>query len=211
MVQKKPPTRSSIFEIPAPPARPLQRIGVMGGSFNPPHDGHRIVAATALRRLNLDRLWWLVSPGNPLKNQDDLAPLDERIKVAKQFATDPRMEITAFEQKLDSPYTASTLAFLKERYPRALFVWVMGADNLASFHKWRNWHDIVSTLPIAVIDRPGWHLKALASPAARTMAGDRVPETHAGALPMMKPPAWTFLTTRLSRLSSSSLRQENQR
>jgi len=211
MNHKATPTRSSIFEIPTPPALPLQRIGVMGGSFNPAHDGHQIVARTALRRLNLDRLWWLVTPGNPLKNLDDLAPLKERMNKAKRFATDPRMEITAFEQQLNSPYTATTLAFLKKRYPRTRFVWVMGADNLASFHKWQNWHDIVSTLPIAVIDRPGWHLKALASPAARSMAGDRIPETSAGSLPALKPPVWSFLTTRLSNLSSSALRQESQR
>jgi nicotinate-nucleotide adenylyltransferase len=183
-----------------------QRIGVMGGSFNPAHDGHRIVAETAVKRLGLDQLWWVVTPGNPLKSNGGLPPLSERITAARKFARGPHMKVTGFETDLGTPYTAATLAFLKRRYPGVHFVWVMGADNLASFDRWQHWRSIAAAMPIAVIDRPGWRLKALARPAAAALAFARVPETHALQLPALKTPAWTFLTSRLSPLSSTVIR-----
>ena len=185
---------------------PGQRIGVMGGSFNPPHAGHVLVAEVALKQLGLDQLWWVVSPGNPLKAHDALPPQAERMAACRKLVTDPRIEVTGFEAALASPYTASTLAFLRSRFPATHFVWVMGADNLAQFHRWRNWRAIAASVPIAVIDRPGWHLKAQASPAARAMARGRIPEERATRLAAAKPPAWTFLTARLSAVSSTALR-----
>ena len=179
----------------------------MGGSFNPAHEGHRIVAETALRRLGLDAVWWLVTPGNPLKRHDELAPLDERIKRIRQFALGPRMRITSFERELKTPYTASTLAFLKMRYPGVRFVWIMGADNLATFDRWQRWQDIARTMPFAVVDRPGWRLRALASKAATSFQTARIAESDARSLPLRSPPAWTFLTGRLSEESSTRLRR----
>jgi nicotinate-nucleotide adenylyltransferase len=198
-----------IVAVRTPPAGDGLRIGVMGGSFNPPHEGHAIVAQTALRRLELDRLWWLVTPGNPLKPQAGLAALDERMaKIKTLTAGHPRMQITAFERELQTTYTAKTLAFLACRYPRARFVWVMGADNLATFHHWQQWRGIAATMPIAVVDRPGYRLKALASPAGLALAPYRLAEREAARLAFEKPPAWVFLTARLSELSSTAIRAQ---
>lgn len=191
-----------------PLAFPGERIGIMGGTFNPPHEGHRIVAETAVKRLRLDQLWWVVTPGNPLKNNGGLPPLEGRMRAAKPFARGPRMKITGFEEDLGTPYTAATLAFLKQRYPSVRFVWVMGADNLATFDRWQHWQSIAATLPIAVVDRPGWRLKSLAGRAATTLMSSRIPERDAARLPDLEPPAWTFLTSKLSGLSSTALRAE---
>ncbi len=193
--------------VPTPPVWPGARIGIMGGSFNPPHEGHLIVARTALKRLRLDALWWLVTPGNPLKSHDGLPTAGTRIAAIDAMTDDPRMIATAFEAELGTPYTAATLEFLIERHPMARFVWVMGADNLATFHRWQSWRRITQTVPIAVIDRPGWRHRALASSAARTLAPFRVRERYAGKLPVLKAPAWVFLTNRLSKLSSTALRR----
>jgi nicotinate-nucleotide adenylyltransferase len=187
---------------------PGQRIGIMGGTFNPPHDGHRIVAETAVKRLGLDQLWLLMTPGNPLKANGVLPPLAGRLAATRTFARGPRMKITAFEKDLGTPYTAATLAFLKRRYPRVHFVWVMGADNLASFDRWQHWRTIVQSFPVAVIDRPGWRLKALSSRAALALNHARIPERYAPLLPDLAPPAWSFLTSRLSELSSTALRAQ---
>jgi nicotinate-nucleotide adenylyltransferase len=189
-----------------PLALPGQRIGIMGGSFNPPHEGHLAISETALRRLGLDRLWWVVTPGNPLKSKDGLPPLAERIAACRALITDPRIEVTGFEADLANPYTAATLGFLKVRFPRTHLVWIMGADNLASFHRWQNWRRIAALMPIAIIDRPGWRLPALASPAAHALERYRVPESAAARLFRRPAPAWTYLGTRLSDLSSSQIR-----
>jgi nicotinate-nucleotide adenylyltransferase len=169
-----------------PYAAPGQVIGLLGGSFNPPHAAHRLISETALKRLGLDKVWWIVSPGNPLKNRAEQAPLAERMVLCRQIAKNPRIEITDFEADLPTPYTASTIAFLKRRSPLVRFVWIMGADNLASFHRWR--------------------MKALASKAAQAFADHRVPEADARALLHSPAPAWTFLTGPLSHLSSTALR-----
>jgi nicotinate-nucleotide adenylyltransferase len=190
-----------------PPAGRGQRIGVMGGSFNPPHEGHRVVAATAHRRLALDRLWWVVTPANPLKPQAGSPDQAARIAASHAFAPGPRVTVTGFEAELGTPYTAVTLAFLVRRYPTARLVWVMGADNLATFHRWRRWRDIARMVPIAVVDRPSWRLKALASPAARALAGARIPESRAATLVRRRAPCWVMLTTRLSPASSTALRR----
>jgi nicotinate-nucleotide adenylyltransferase len=179
----------------------------MGGSFNPPHEGHRVVAATALRRLALDRLWWVVTPANPLKPQAGSPDQAARIAASHAYAPGPRVTVTGFEAELGTPYTAVTLAFLVRRYPTARLVWVMGADNLATFHRWRRWRDIARMVPIAVVDRPGWRLKALASPAARALARARIPESRAATLVRRRAPCWVMLTTRLSPASSTALRR----
>ncbi len=188
-----------------------QRVGIMGGTFNPPHEGHVIVAKTALRRLGLDQLWWGVTPGNPLKSNSTLPSLSARMAACRALAHDPRMKVTGFESELGSPFTAVTLGFLRWRYPAVHFVWVMGADNLATFDSWQNWRGIAETMPIAVVDRPDWRFAALASPAAQALARARIPEAEAAALPALRPPAWTFLTTRLSKLSSTELRSASRR
>lgn len=180
----------------------------MGGSFNPPHIGHLTVARTALKRLQLHHLWWLVTPGNPLKSHDGLPPERERMDAAARLARDNRMIMTAFEGDLGSPYTAETLEFLKKRHAGAHFVWVMGADNLATFHRWQRWQDIAATMPFCVVDRPSWRFPALSSPAARALAKSRIPEDRAPLLAVSEPPAWSFLTTRLSPLSSTELRRK---
>ncbi|MGQ0455576.1 MAG: nicotinate-nucleotide adenylyltransferase [Hyphomicrobium sp.] len=189
-----------------PLALPGQRVGIMGGTFNPPHDGHRIVAETAIKRLRLDQLWWVATPGNPLKEHDGLTPLDERLALMRRYAHGPSMKLTGFERELGTPYTAATLSFLTTRYPGVRFVWVMGADNLATFDRWQHWRNIAATMPIAIVDRPGWRMNGLAGPAAAALAGHRIPERNAAALWRQPPPAWVFLTSRLSPLSSTTLR-----
>lgn len=194
--------------IKTPPAAPRQRIGLMGGSFNPPHDGHLRIARTALRRLHLDCIWWLISPGNPLKANDSLSALSERIAACEALTRhDPNIQVTGLEAALGSVYTCDSLSFLTRRFPMVHFVWIMGADNLAGFHRWKRWREIASMVPMAVIDRPGWHLAALSSPAATAMARNRLRENHAARLALARPPAWIFLPTRLSAQSSTALRQ----
>lgn len=182
------------------------RIGLLGGSFNPAHEGHRRISLAALERLGIDRLWWVVTPGNPLKSKAELAEFPERLLRARAVAADPRIEVTGFEAALPAPYTADTLAFLKTHCPGVRFVWVMGGDNLAQIHRWHDWEDIFHLVPVAVMDRPGARHKALASPAAQRFAGARLAEADARALPMMEPPAWAYLTIPLSAASSTKLR-----
>jgi nicotinate-nucleotide adenylyltransferase len=190
-----------------PLVEPGQRIGLLGGSFNPPHAAHRLITHIALRRLQLDAVWWVVTPGNPLKSHDELAPRRERMQLSREMADgDPRIKITDFESDLASAYTAATLSFLKLRFSGVRFVWLMGADNLATFHNWQEWETIASIMPIAVVDRPKWRLKSMASRAAKRLADSYVPESRALVLPLMEPPAWTFLTGPLSELSSTAIR-----
>lgn len=189
-----------------PPAYPGERIGLMGGSFNPAHEGHVEVARTVLRRLRLDRLWWLVTPGNPLKPRGDLADIRSRAEAARRLAPGRRVVVTTFEAGLGTSYTADVLGLLRSRRAGVHFVWVMGADSLASFHLWRNWRAIAGMVAIAVVDRPGWRLKALASPGGRALAKYRFPEQLSSRLAISRPPAWTLLTTRLSSQSSTAIR-----
>ena len=194
-----------------PPAAPGQAIGLLGGSFNPPHAAHRMISEAALKRAGLDKVWWIVSPGNPLKKRSDTAPLVDRLVLCRGVAKNPHIVVTDFEKDLQTPYTASTLAFLKRRSPLVRFVWIMGADNLATFDRWQRWREIFTMLPIVVVDRPGWRMKALASKAARAFAGSRVPESEAAGLALRPAPAWTFLTGPLSHLSSTALRSRARR
>ena len=181
-------------------------VGLFGGSFNPPHAGHALVAEIALRRLRLDQLWWIVTPGNPLKSASELAPLAERLRRSEAIATDPRIRVTAFEAHHAVRFTADTLALVKARNPGVDFVWLMGADNLRDFHRWQRWRRIAMTVPIAVIDRPGSTLSFLSSVMAKTFDYARRDETDAPRLARMKAPAWTFIHGPRSRLSSTSIR-----
>ena len=181
-------------------------VGLFGGSFNPPHAGHLLVAETALQKLALDQLWWMVTPGNPLKDHNNLAPLAERIAMSETIARNPRIKVTAFEQALGQSYTARTLAFVRARNRGVRFVWVMGADNLRNFHRWQSWRRIVGTFPIAVIDRPGATLAYLSSRMAMAFSHARIDESDAPALAFRTAPAWTFIHGPRSSLSSTALR-----
>ncbi|MCB5203531.1 nicotinate-nucleotide adenylyltransferase [Neorhizobium sp. T786] len=181
-------------------------VGLFGGSFNPPHEGHLLVAEIALRRLNLDQLWWMVTPGNPLKSRRELASLSDRIAMSEKLIDDPRIKVTAFEQALGSSYTAETLAHVRARNRSVHFIWIMGADSLRTFHQWQKWQSIVSTFPIAVIDRPGATLSFLSAKMSRTFDYARIDEDDAGVLWRKPAPAWTFIHGPRSAVSSTSLR-----
>jgi nicotinate-nucleotide adenylyltransferase len=183
------------------------RIGLLGGSFDPPHAGHRLASLIALRRLGLDRVWWVVTPGNPLKNTAALPQLADRMAAARRVAADPRIAVTGFEAEIGTRYTYDTIAYLKRRCPRVHFVWLMGADNLAGFHRWQHWRAIAAMVPIAVIDRPGSTVRAASAPAAAWLGKRRFPANRAISLPTARPPAWIFLHGRRSHLSSTMIRQ----
>ena len=182
-------------------------MGLFGGSFNPPHDGHLNASELAMRKLGLDRMWWIVTPGNPLKDLTDLAPLSERIRKCLEMISNPAIEVTAFEASFKVRYTADSLRILKVRRPNTRFVWVMGADNLAGFHRWHEWRKIASMMPIAVVDRPGSTLSHRSAMAALALSRYRVDEDDARLLARMNPPAWTFLHGPRSSLSSTQLRR----
>ena len=182
------------------------RVGLYGGSFNPAHDGHAHVAGTALKRLGLDRVVWLVSPQNPLKPGDGAVSLDRRIEDARRHAPGRAMIVKGVEARLGSRYTIDTVRALKSRFPGVRFVWIMGADNLASFHRWRGWTQIIREIPVAIVSRPGDALKSRLSPAARRFAWGRLPESAARTLVDRAPPAWIYLTAPLNPASSTALR-----
>ena len=182
------------------------RIGLLGGSFNPPHVAHRAISLFAIKRLELDRVWWLVSPGNPLKDPGGVHDLDERAEAARRMADDPRIDVSCLESVIGTRYTVDTISYLRRRASGLRFVWIMGADNLAQFHRWQNWRRIASEVPIAVIDRPPQSFRALAAPAAQALARYRLPENQAGRLADRRAPAWVFLTGMKLSLSSTGLR-----
>lgn len=181
-------------------------VGLYGGSFNPAHAGHLHVSKHAIKRLKLDALWWLVSPHNPLKQRSDLAPLSKRIKHAQSIAKKQKIYITSIEKEMGTHYSIDTILQLKRRYVRTRFIWILGADNLADFHRWRNWQEIFKMLPIAVLDRPGYSLRACSSVAARTFRSSRLPARKAPLLKRWTPPAWTFLPGPLHPASATDIR-----
>lgn len=188
-------------------AAPGMRIGLLGGSFDPAHEAHRAISLTALKRLGLDQVWWLVTPGNPLKDVSRLPGVADRVADAESIARHPRIKVTGFDGGSGSGYTVDLLLALKRRFPGVHFVWLMGADNLASLHRWRAWPEIFGLVPIAVLDRPGYRLKARAGQAAQRFAPYYVDETDAAGLPLLEPPAWTILSRKLLGLSSTALRE----
>jgi nicotinate-nucleotide adenylyltransferase len=183
-----------------------QQIGLFGGTFNPPHEGHKQASLLALRRLRLDRIWWLVTPGNPLKENSGLPPLPTRVAAAARIAAHPLIEVTDFEADIGSRYSFDTLLWLRRRCAGVRFVWIMGADNLTNFHHWQHWREICDLMPIAVIDRPGSTMRAMASRAAQALRRYRLDETDALLLSQRRPPALIFLHGRRSALSSTALR-----
>jgi nicotinate-nucleotide adenylyltransferase len=193
-----------------PPHGRGQKIGLFGGSFDPPHDAHLAACLLAMKRLGLDRVWWLVTPGNPLKDTRRLAPLKDRIAAARKLARDPRIHVTGLEAEIGTRYTYDTIAYLRARCPGVNLVWIMGADNLRGFHRWQRWREIASLVPIAVVDRLGPSLYAARGPAGEALARYRVPERAARSLPRCKPPAWVFLHGLKSPLSSTALRAKKQ-
>ena len=187
------------------------RVGLLGGSFNPPHEAHRALSLLALKRLQLDRVWWLVSPGNPLKDTSALPALDKRLIAARKVADHPAIQVTGLEAAIKTRYTVDTIAALRRRYPSVRFVWLMGADNLAQFHRWRSWQGIARQIPLAVIDRPSDSFRAFASPAAQALARYRLNESAAARLADLEAPAWLFLHGMKSPLSSTQLRSHIKR
>jgi nicotinate-nucleotide adenylyltransferase len=186
-----------------PLALPGMRVGLLGGSFDPAHQGHVRITRAALVRLGLDRVWWLVSPGNPLKAEGP-APMARRLAAARRLMRHPRVQITDIEARIGTRHTAATLARLEALYPGVRFVWLMGADNLAGFHRWDRWQSIMERVPVAVLARPGTGPAARFSPAARAYAGARVADPR--LLAGMAPPAWAYLSLPMLNISSTALR-----
>ena len=181
---------------------------MLGGSFNPAHEGHRHIALTALRSLGLDQVWWLVSPQNPLKAASDMAPFADRIAGARKAARHPHLQASDIEPRLGTRFTSDTLAQLQRRYPRVRFVWLMGADNLGQMHRWRKWRSIFNSVPIAVFDRPPNGLKMRASPAGQSYRRARLAPSEARSLAGRAAPAWIFFPSRLEPSSSTEIRRE---
>ena len=183
------------------------RVGIYGGSFNPAHEGHAHVAETARRKLGLDRVIWLVSPQNPLKPTHETASQVERMAGARKFARGPNMIVSDAESRIGTRYTIDTLRALKGRFPGVRFVWLMGADSLATFHRWKGWTQIMKEAPVAVISRPWISLRSRFSPAAKRFASARLPMDQTRSLPGRHAPAWVFLNGPLNFQSSTALRE----
>ena len=188
-----------------PPAARGQSVGLLGGSFDPAHAGHVHITHEALRRFGLDRLWWLVSPGNPLKAHGP-APIDDRMARARALMRHPRVTVTDIETRLGTRATADTLAALRAAYPGVRFVWLMGADNLAQFHRWQNWETIMQTVPLGVLARPGDRISARMSPAAQIYRRFRLPGQASQLLARAQAPAWCFVNVPMVDVSSSVIR-----
>jgi nicotinate-nucleotide adenylyltransferase len=182
------------------------RIGLFGGSFNPPHEGHRLVSRQVMKRIGLHAVWWLVTPGNPLKRNDGLPPVEDRVLAARRLITQPRVFATGYEAAHGFTYTHATLNRLISTLPGRRFVWIMGADSLVNFHHWERWQDIAQLVPIAVYARPGSTSHAAHSVAATVLSDFRLDETNARLLPDCDPPAWVYLRGLMSGLSSTELR-----
>ena len=187
------------------------RIGILGGSFNPAHDGHLHISREALKRLNLDRVWWMVSPQNPLKSSDDMAPLAQRMETARLQAKHPRIDVTDIETRLGSTFTADSLLKLSLRYPRHRFVWLMGADNLIQIPHWKDWNKIFMRVPIAIFGRPSYDSKALFGKAAIRYRSSRVSERDVAGLVDCTPPAWAFLAIRRHAASATAIRHSGRK
>ena len=181
------------------------KIGIFGGSFNPPHAGHRLVAERALRRLGLDQLWWVPSHGNPLKANAP-APLDERIGAIESMITDPRMKIVDLETIVQSSFSIDAYSYLMQRHPSTYFVMITGADILVEFHQWSRWQELAERVPICAMARPDYHLRAMSSPFARRYRKQFVSPSSARSLASQRAPAWTLLPGPTLNISSSQIR-----
>ncbi|MEM9128708.1 MAG: nicotinate-nucleotide adenylyltransferase [Pseudomonadota bacterium] len=188
-----------------PHTRAGQVIGLFGGSFDPPHAGHLHISLEALRRFSLDRLWWVVSPGNPLKSRGP-APLVDRLAACRAMVDHPRIEVTDIETRFGTRFTAQTIEKLILLRPGVRFVWLMGADNLAQFDHWQNWHSIINSVPVGVLARPGQRISARMSKTARIYQDTRLPSRKSNLLGLAAPPRWCFVNVPMSSLSSSQIR-----
>ena len=197
---------SSIDWLKIPPTTDGLKIGLLGGSFNPAHDGHRLISVLALQRLELDYIWWLVTPGNPLKDNQELPPIEARAEFAQKLADHPNIIVTGFEASVKTRYTLDTLRTLTDRLPAVNFVWLMGADNLMGFHEWQGWREIFDLMPIAIVDRPGSSAAARASVAAQALSAFRIKGRDISVLAERKAPAWAFIRGSRSSLSSTAIR-----
>jgi nicotinate-nucleotide adenylyltransferase len=185
----------------------MTRIGILGGSFNPAHRGHRAISLAAIRALDLDEIWWLVSPGNPLKDgRDDMAPFDARYASAKRMARHVPIRVSDLEQRLGTRYTVDTLNAIVRRYPRQRFIWLMGADNLAQFEQWRGWRKIAANVPIAVVSRPGYNHSAHAAPAMGWLRRFVRPASQSKNWTQWRLPALVLLRFRPDQTSATRLR-----
>lgn len=189
----------------------IRRIGILGGSFNPAHEGHREISLTALAYMDLDEVWWMVSPQNPLKPVEGMATFADRVRSAKAMARHPRIKVTDIEAKLNTRYTADTLRELSKRQRSCRFVWLMGADNLAQISQWRDWQQIFHLMPIAVFDRPSYTYRALSAVAAQRFARFRTREAALRNLAFEPPPAWAFVHHRLNPISATAIRAKRAR
>lgn len=183
------------------------RVGLLGGSFNPAHEGHLHISLHALKRLKLDHVWWLVSPQNPLKPATGMAPLAERLSSAQNMARHPRIMASDIEQDLGTRFTIDTLTSLKSRLPETKLVWLMGADNMVDFPRWRDWQDIARIVPVAIFDRPGYSLSALTGKFAKRFADKRLQSPAAGILADHSPPAWVFVPCPRNPVSATRIRR----
>ena len=190
-----------------PIAKAGQVIGLLGGSFDPAHGGHVHITQTALKRFGLDRVWWLVSPGNPLKDRGP-APMEQRLSRARDVMDHPRVAVTNIEERLGTRFTAQTLAALKDRYPDVRFVWLMGADNLLQFHRWQDWQWIMENVPVGVIARPGDRIAARMSRAATVYRHAMLPARASSVLARGPAPRWCFINLPLSAQSSTAIRDQ---
>ncbi|WP_230079986.1 nicotinate-nucleotide adenylyltransferase [Alteripontixanthobacter maritimus] len=190
-------------------ARTRKRIGLLGGSFNPAHGGHRRISLFAMKELGLDEVWWLVSPGNPLKSKAGMAPLPARIRSARQQARRAPIRVTAIEQALGTRYTADTLQHMRQRYPKLEFLWLMGSDNLAQFHRWKNWRQIARTMPLAVVARPGYDAAAMAGPAMAWLGRYRMTPAAFRASESTTLPALVMLRFRPDPRSATAIRADD--
>ena len=168
------------------------KIGLFGGTFNPPHEAHRAASMLALKRLGLDRVWWLVTPGNPLKNNAKLPPLEKRIAAARKVAAHPKIDVTGVEAELGTRYTFDTVTRLRQRRPDVDFVFIVGADNLAHLHRWERWRGLLRKIALAVVDRPEFELSSLAAPAAVAFGQFRITENRARMIPRLTPRPGSF-------------------
>lgn len=184
------------------------KVGLLGGSFNPAHDGHRHISLHALRALGLNEIWWLVSPQNPLKPADGMAPQDLRLATAVKTAAHRAIHVTGIEERLGTRYTADTLAALRCRFPARRFIWLMGADNLRQIPRWNHWDRIFRTVPIAIFDRSPYSHNVLAGMAAKRFGRRRKPETQAGLLAAAETPAWIFLHQERHPASATAIRRQ---
>jgi len=187
-----------------------QVIGLLGGSFDPPHQGHVHITRAALKRFGLDRVWWLVSPHNPLK-ENGPAPFEQRMALARAIMQHPRVTISDFEQRAGTRFTADTIRALRKSYPGAHFVWLMGADNLHQFDQWQGWGWIMENVPIGVLARPGHRMAARRSLAARRYARNQIRDVDARRLGYAAPPAWAMINVPMMDLSSTKIRKSRGR